>query len=145
LDAALRARGLGRVDGGGAGLGWQEVFVVVDRGRWHAAWDVVRDTLAAQGVLGRSGLRATLYGPPAVQYLCPVPLGVWRVERLTHVELTHLTCQLQPLVDGARLNHRYALDHASDQAVQDTAAEASRALLELFDAMLTAWRAIFAE
>lgn len=140
LDAALRAQALGHVDGGGAGLGQQHIFMDVDSQRWRAAWDAVRATLEEQGVLGRPGLRATLEDNPAAQVLCTRPLGTWRVERLTRYELARLVDQLPLLVHRAR-TACLRLDPAGDQAVLDTAEEASDALQELYDAALTAWGA----
>jgi hypothetical protein len=140
LDAVLRARALGHVDGGGAAPGWQEIFLVVDRDTWRAAWDAVRATLDEQGVLTRPGLRAALEDDPTAQPLCPLPLGVWGVERLTRDELARLVDQLPPLVDDALLT-RLRLDPTGDQAVLDTAAEAFDAIQELFDAALAAWGA----
>jgi hypothetical protein len=140
LDTVLRARALGHVDGGGAGLGCQEIFMVVDRGTWRPAWDAVRATLEEQGLLGRPGLRATLEDNPVAQVLCTLPLGSWHVERLTRDELARLVEQLPPHLDQALADHLH-LAFSADQAVQDTAAEAYDALQELFDAALTAWGA----
>jgi hypothetical protein len=42
LDDALRQRGLGHVDGGGAGGGWQDVFVVLRPATGQPAWELVQ-------------------------------------------------------------------------------------------------------
>lgn len=140
LDAMLRARALGWVDGGGAGFGWQDIFLVVHRKTWRSAWDAVRTTLEDQAVLDRPGLRVTLEDHPVAQVLCPLPLGVWRVERLTAGELAGLVEQLGPLLNRT-LAHYVHMDPNGDQAVLDTARDAYDALQELFDAVLAAWRA----
>jgi hypothetical protein len=140
LRAVLRAAALGSVDGGGAGLGQQHIFVMVHHDTWRAAWDAVRATLQDQGVLGRPGLRIALEDHPAAQPLCPLPLGEWRVERLTQRELARLVDHLPPHVDQALADH-LRLGFSADQAVLDTAAEAYGALQELFDAALAAWHA----
>jgi N12 class adenine-specific DNA methylase len=54
LDDVLRARDLGDVDGGQAGGGSHQVFMVVDAATWPAAWEAVRPVLADQGVLDRA-------------------------------------------------------------------------------------------
>jgi hypothetical protein len=141
LNAVLRTGGLGHVDGGGAGLGWQDIYLVVHGDRWRAAWDAVRATLQEQGVLGRPGLRATLEDNQAAQVLCPLPLGMWRLEQLTQGELARLVEQLSPLVDDALTAYLHLDPVDDDQAVLDTAAEASDVLQELVDATQAAWGA----
>jgi hypothetical protein len=71
LDAALRQRRLGRVDGGGQGGGYQDVFMVVHRESWRAAWEVVRAKLAEQGLLGRASATISLEGGQPARELWP--------------------------------------------------------------------------
>jgi hypothetical protein len=56
LDSVLRQRRLGHVDGGGQGFGYQDVFMMVRRETWQLAWDLVRSSLAEQGLLGRAAV-----------------------------------------------------------------------------------------
>jgi hypothetical protein len=60
LDAALRTRGLGQVDGDGAGGGWQEIFLWVGSATWPAAWQVVRASLADRGLLHWASVTVSL-------------------------------------------------------------------------------------
>jgi hypothetical protein len=62
LDDALRQRHLGHVDGGGAGLGWQDLFMLVPSSSWEAAWNAVRATLHNKGLLTRAHVTLSIPG-----------------------------------------------------------------------------------
>jgi hypothetical protein len=67
LGQLLRDSNLGHVDGGGAGGGYQEVFMVVNGARWDAAWDVVRTLLTERRLLDHATVTLTLPGQPRRQ------------------------------------------------------------------------------
>jgi hypothetical protein len=73
LDQLLGDGTLGHVDGGGAGGGYQEVFMVVDAERWDAAWEALRTVLAERRLLEKATVTLTLPGQPARQLWPPEP------------------------------------------------------------------------
>jgi hypothetical protein len=71
LDALLSQHQLGECTGGGQGLGQQDIDLAVPRGRWQAAFELVRSKLAELSLLGHATVRLHLDDEDAPRRLWP--------------------------------------------------------------------------